>query len=144
MEAKFVDYFNAIDLSDTIKDVVINKYNLLRTFTGIDKFDDIIITENKSSGGDKQYFELYCFAENYFCLSAITKTVMGVYKLKKHISNITSDELNFDLITSDEASRFEVGFRRQDSEHSFSLYTTGKNCPFLVDIIKKHLLPNLL
>lgn len=142
MNNKFTEYLNLIDLSSFLKETVIKKYIVLLRSVGLEEFDDIFISEITSNNGDREYFSLWGFTSTLFCKISLGKPIaedqIVIFKLKGNIARFTYNEVNYDLDKADQKSILDTTIRTFDMDIPYFMRASGKNCDFLIGLIKKY------
>lgn len=147
MKQEFIDYLNAIGLSDVLKDRISNVLNEVTILYGITA-DDIFLCNLEGSDGTKDYTSLWVFnADSIVECKQVLRVGNEDYDMVKMSGNITYFTLqksNYDFATAPTiASRLNVECICRNNVVSCKFMGSGINCKYLLEIAKKYIINNV-
>lgn len=149
MKKEFNNYLEEISLSKTMIKTVIEKLEYLYLATNVREFDDIFLSEF-SQDGNREYFSLWGFSESMFCKITIAKATRDkenqivMFRIKENIARFSINNYNYDLKSPLENSFLETTIRTFDMEIPYNISATSKNCDYLMNIVHKYFVPQLI
>ena len=142
MKEDFENYFDAIRLDGAFRE---KANEIIDFYEGLypRQLESIFVTEYVDNEGNRQYSNLSLFTSNFTfeAKNFLTQDNFDSTTIKNTIVywELVKENYNFKIAT--QKSRMSLDFSLATGIHG-NFRSSGKNCDFLRDIFKKHIIPN--
>ena len=121
-----------------------NLYQLCQSICP-EKITGIFVTNSIDPGGTQDFQDLWFFSEKYCleCKGLKNQTDYAITPIKNRILYLRVSSQDYDHNHTTKESMMKVSFRL-NSNFEGEIQAAGENCNHLQEILKKHLLPNLI
>jgi hypothetical protein len=144
MKEDFANYIKSIGITEVLQKRIATIYEYFEKMCP-DEITGIFVTDYIKDDVSREYEHLWFFSEKYLMEAKqfVAKDDFDMIKLKKKVSYWNIKAQDYDFKKATEKSRLNVYVSFLDKELTAHLKAARENCDYLMNIVLKHVIPNI-